>query len=84
MDDAISHGIKSTAGVVTSAAIVMVAVNATLVRVVLLPATMKLLGDGPGTSRVGWSGCHGWSPGRWFRPQTVGELLGSRAADPDS
>jgi uncharacterized membrane protein YdfJ with MMPL/SSD domain len=70
MDDAISDGIKSTAGVVTSAAIVMVAVfsifatlsilffkqfgvglaaailiDATLVRGVLLPATMKLLGD---------------------------------------
>jgi uncharacterized membrane protein YdfJ with MMPL/SSD domain len=70
MDDAISHGIRSTAGVVTSAALVMVAVfsifatlslllfkqagvglavaillDATLVRGVLLPATMKLLGD---------------------------------------
>jgi uncharacterized membrane protein YdfJ with MMPL/SSD domain len=70
MDEAIAHGIKSTAGVVTSAAIVMVAVfsifatlsmlifkqfgvglaaailiDATLVRGVLLPATMKLLGD---------------------------------------
>src|SRR5438874_9955018 len=70
MDDAIAQGIKSTAGVVTSAAIVMVAVfsifatlsllffkqfgvglaaailiDATLVRAVLLPATMKLLGD---------------------------------------
>jgi RND superfamily putative drug exporter len=70
MDDAIVHGIKSTAGVVTSAAIVMVAVfsifatlsmlmfkqfgvglaaavllDATLVRGVLLPATMQLLGD---------------------------------------
>jgi len=69
-DEAISHGIKSTAGVVTSAAIVMVAVfsifatlsmmelkqfgvglavavllDATLVRGVLLPASMKLLGD---------------------------------------
>jgi RND superfamily putative drug exporter len=68
--DAVSHGIKSTAGVVTSAAFVMVAVfsifatlravefkqmgvglavavllDATLVRAVLLPATMKLLGD---------------------------------------
>jgi len=68
-DDAIAHGIKSTAGPVTSAAIVMVAVfaifgslgalefkqlgvglaaailiDATLVRAVLLPATMKLLG----------------------------------------
>ena len=70
MDDAVSHGIKSTAGIVTSAAIVMVAVfaifatlswpfskqfgvglaaailiDATIVRAVLLPATMKLLGD---------------------------------------
>ncbi len=70
MDDAISHGIKRTAGVVTSAAIVMVFVfsifatlsmlffkqfgvglaaailiDATIVRAVLLPATMKLLGE---------------------------------------
>jgi RND superfamily putative drug exporter len=70
MDDAIAHGIKSTAGVVTSAAIVMVAVfaifatlsllmfkqfgvglaaailiDATIVRGVLLPASMKLLGS---------------------------------------
>src|SRR6185436_20055025 len=70
MDDAVSEGIKSTAGVVTSAAVVMVAVfsvfatlsllmfkqfgvglaaailiDATLVRAVLLPATMKLLGE---------------------------------------
>src|SRR5213082_3832611 len=70
MDDAIAHGIKSTAGVVTSAAVVMVAVfsifaalsmlmfkqfgvglaaailiDATLVRGVLLPATMKMLGE---------------------------------------
>ena len=69
-DEAISHGIKSTAGVVTSAAIVMVAVfavfgtlsmlllkqfgvglavavliDATVIRAVLLPASMKLLGD---------------------------------------
>jgi RND superfamily putative drug exporter len=69
-EDAVSHGIKTTAGVVTSAAVVMVAVfavfatlslvffkelgvglgvavliDATLVRAVLLPATMKLLGD---------------------------------------
>jgi RND superfamily putative drug exporter len=67
---AIAHGIKSTAGVVTSAAVVMVAVfaifatlsqidmkmmgvglavavliDATIVRAVLLPATMQLLGD---------------------------------------
>jgi uncharacterized membrane protein YdfJ with MMPL/SSD domain/pimeloyl-ACP methyl ester carboxylesterase len=70
MDDAIAHGIKSTAGVITSAAVVMVAVfaifatlsllmfkqfgvglaaailiDATIVRGVLLPATMKLLGN---------------------------------------
>lgn len=69
-DRAVGHGIKQTAGVVTSAAIVMVAVfsifatlsslefkqmgvglaaailiDATLVRAVLLPATMKLLGE---------------------------------------
>ena len=69
-EDAVSHGIRSTAGTVTSAAIVMVAVfgvfatlssvvfkqlgiglavaillDATLVRAILLPATMKLLGD---------------------------------------
>src|ERR671919_1461867 len=69
-DEAIAHGIKTTAGVVTSAAIVMVGVfsisgmlsllmfkqfgvglatailiDATIVRAVLLPASMKLLGD---------------------------------------
>jgi len=69
-EDAVAHGIKSTASVVTSAAIVMVAVfaifatlssivfkelgvglavaillDATLVRAILLPAAMKLLGD---------------------------------------
>jgi RND superfamily putative drug exporter len=69
-EDAVAHGIKATAGVVTSAAIVMVAVfavfatlgwldfkmmgvglaaailiDATVIRAVLLPATMKLLGD---------------------------------------
>ncbi len=68
--DAVSHGIKSTASVVTAAAAVMIAVfsifatlsmvefkqfgvglavavliDATIVRAVLLPATMKLLGD---------------------------------------
>ena len=68
--DAVAHGIKSTAGVVSAAAIVMVAVfgifvtlsttdmkqagfglatailiDATIVRAVLLPAAMKLLGD---------------------------------------
>jgi uncharacterized membrane protein YdfJ with MMPL/SSD domain len=70
MDDAVRHGIKSTAGVVTSAAIVMVCVfavfvtlpltiikqlgfglavavfiDATVIRSVLLPATMRLLGE---------------------------------------
>jgi uncharacterized membrane protein YdfJ with MMPL/SSD domain len=69
-DEAVSHGIKSTAGVVTSAAIVMVGVfaifgtlqmmifkqfgvglasailiDATIIRAILLPASMKLLGD---------------------------------------
>ena len=68
--DAVSHGIKTTAGVVTSAAAVMISVfaifatlsllifkelgvglavavliDATIIRGVLLPATMKLLGD---------------------------------------
>jgi RND superfamily putative drug exporter len=69
-EDAVSHGIKTTAGVVSSAALVMVGVfaifatlpildmkemgiglaaavmiDATIVRAVLLPATMKMLGD---------------------------------------
>ena len=69
-EDAVTHGIKTTAGVVTSAAAVMISVfaifatlsllifkqlgvglavavliDATLIRGVLLPATMKLLGD---------------------------------------
>ena len=69
-DEAVAHGIKSTAGVVTSAAAVMIGVfatfatlslvffkelgvglgvavliDATLVRAVLLPASMTLLGD---------------------------------------
>ena len=69
-EQAVSHGIKTTAGVITSAALVMVCVfsvfgvlsfmlfkqigvglaaailiDATIVRAVLLPATMKLLGD---------------------------------------
>jgi RND superfamily putative drug exporter len=79
--DAVAHGIKSTAGVVTSAAIVMVAVfsmfamsselqmqqmgiglaaavliDATIIRGVLLPATMKLLGDWNWwlPERLGW------------------------------
>jgi uncharacterized membrane protein YdfJ with MMPL/SSD domain len=69
-DEAVAHGIKTTAGVVTSAAVVMIAVfaifatlsllifkqlgvglaiavliDATIIRAILLPATMKLLGD---------------------------------------
>jgi RND superfamily putative drug exporter len=69
-DAAVAHGIKTTAGVVTSAAVVMISVfavfatlsllifkqlgvglamavliDATIIRAVLLPATMKLLGD---------------------------------------
>ena len=69
-EHAVAKGIKATAGVVTSAAVVMVAVfgifatlssldfkmmgvglatavliDATIVRAVLLPASMKLLGD---------------------------------------
>ena len=69
-EDAVAHGIKTTAGVVTSAAVVMVGVfsifatlpivdmkemgiglaaavliDATIVRALLLPAAMKLLGD---------------------------------------
>ena len=81
-EDAVAHGIKTTAGVVTSAAAVMVAVfaifatlssmdmkqlgfglaaailiDATIVRAVLLPATMKLLGD--------------WN---WYLPRWLGWL----------
>ena len=81
-EDAIAYGIKSTAGVVTSAAIVMVFVfsifatlslimmkqfgvglatavliDATIVRGVLLPATMKLLGE--------------WN---WYLPRWLGWL----------
>jgi uncharacterized membrane protein YdfJ with MMPL/SSD domain len=79
--DAVAHGIKSTAGVVTSAAVVMVGVfsmfalspeaqmqqlgiglgaavliDATIIRGILLPATMKLLGDWNWylPSRLGW------------------------------
>jgi uncharacterized membrane protein YdfJ with MMPL/SSD domain len=69
-EEAVAHGIKTTAGVVTSAAIVMVGVfaifatlqamifkqfgvglaaailiDATIIRAILLPASMKLLGD---------------------------------------
>jgi uncharacterized membrane protein YdfJ with MMPL/SSD domain len=89
-EDAIAHGIKTTAGVVTSAAIVMVFVfsifgtlslimmkqfgvglatavllDATLVRAVLLPATMKLLGD--------------WN---WYLPRWLGWLPRIRLEGP--
>jgi RND superfamily putative drug exporter len=80
-DEAIAHGLRSTAGVVTSAALVMVAVfgsfalasdqmakqigvglaaailiDATIIRGVLLPATMKLLGERNWylPARLGW------------------------------
>src|SRR3954470_10523163 len=80
-DDAVAHGLKSTAGVVSSAALVMVAVfgsfalgsdqlakqivvglavsiliDATIIRAVLLPATMKLLGERNWylPKRLGW------------------------------
>jgi RND superfamily putative drug exporter len=93
-EDAVTHGIKSTAGVVTSAAIVMVAVfsifgtisiiflkqfgvglaiavllDATIVRAVLLPSAMKLLGD--------WN----WYLPRWLEwlPRVEGE--GSRSPE---
>jgi RND superfamily putative drug exporter len=80
--DAVAHGLKSTAGVVTSAALVMVAVfgsfalgsdqlakqigiglaaailiDATIIRAVLLPATMKLLGER-----------------NWYLPKLLGRL----------
>ena len=86
-EDAVAHGIKTTAGVVTSAAVVMVGVflifatlpivdmkemgiglaaavliDATIVRAVLLPATMKLLGD--------------WN---WYLPSWLGWLPAARA-----
>ncbi|HEY1596086.1 MAG TPA: MMPL family transporter [Thermoleophilaceae bacterium] len=91
-EDAVAHGIKSTAGVVTSAAFVMVAVfaifaslgalefkqlgvglaaailiDATIVRAVLLPATMKLLGD--------------WN---WYLPRGLRWLPSRRASRPSA
>ena len=89
-EDAVASGIKSTAGVVTSAALVMIAVfsvfatlgaiefkqmgvglaaailiDATIVRAVLLPATMKLLGE--------------WN---WWLPRGLSWLPAARAAQP--
>ena len=96
-DKAIAHGIKSTAGTVTSAAVVMVGVfavftvlpyvdfkemgiglaaavliDATIVRAVLLPASMKLLGE------------KNWYLPRWLQwlPRLEHELL--RRADRDA
>jgi RND superfamily putative drug exporter len=91
-EDAIAHGIKSTAGVVSSAAIVMVFVfsifatlslimmkqfgvglatavliDATIVRGVLLPATMKLLGE--------------WN---WYLPRWLGWLPKVRLEGPSA
>jgi uncharacterized membrane protein YdfJ with MMPL/SSD domain len=85
-DDAVKHGITVTAGVVTSAALVMVGVfslfgtvsslelkqagvglaaavliDATIVRAVLLPASMKLLGD--------------WN---WYLPRSLRDLRHGR------
>ena len=97
-EDAVAHGIKTTAGVVTSAAIVMVFVfgifatlsvvmlkqfgvglatavliDATIVRAVLLPAAMMLLGD--------WN----WYLPRWLEwlPQLEHERSDDVAAAPE-
>jgi RND superfamily putative drug exporter len=96
-EEAVAHGIKTTAGVVTSAAVVMVGVfsifatlpildmkemgiglaaavliDATIVRAVLLPATMKLLGD--------WN----WYLPRWLewlpKVEAHGERIRTEAA----
>jgi RND superfamily putative drug exporter len=89
-EQAVAHGIKSTAGVVTSAATIMVGVfgvfailpfrdfkemgiglaaavliDATIVRAVLLPATMKLLGDS-----------------NWYLPKWLGWLPKLEHAEP--
>jgi uncharacterized membrane protein YdfJ with MMPL/SSD domain len=94
-EDAVAFGIKSTAGVVTSAAIVMVFVfsifatlslifmkqfgvglatavliDATIVRGVLLPATMKILGD--------WN----WYLPRWLRWLPQVKVEGGAQAQP--
>jgi RND superfamily putative drug exporter len=95
-DEAVAHGIKTTAGTVSSAALVMVGafaifatlpfldfkemgiglaaavlLDATIVRGVLLPATMKLLGD--------WN----WYLPKWLRwlPQ-IDHGAGSATAQP--
>ena len=90
-DEAVRRGITATAGVVTSAALVMFAVfsifgslsalnlkqagvglaaavliDATIVRAVLLPATMKLLGD--------------WN---WYLPRSLERVVGKPASAPE-
>jgi uncharacterized membrane protein YdfJ with MMPL/SSD domain len=97
-EQAVEHGIKGTAGVVTSAAVVMVSVfaifatlsllifkqlgiglavavllDATLVRGVLLPATMKLLGDWNWylPKRLQWLPHIGPGDGRGLPPTTA-------------
>jgi RND superfamily putative drug exporter len=90
-DEAVERGIVATAGTVTSAAIVMVAVfsvfatltildmkemgvglavailiDATIVRAILLPAAMKLLGDR-----------------NWYLPSSLGWLPRMRHAEPE-
>ncbi len=93
--EAVAHGIKSTAGTVTSAAIIMVAVfgefamqssldtkqmgvglafaifvDATIIRGVLLPASMKLLGD--------WN----WYLPRWLRWMPEVDIEGTARVAP--
>jgi uncharacterized membrane protein YdfJ with MMPL/SSD domain len=95
-EDVVAHGIKATASIVTSAALVMVAVfaifatlgqidfkmvgvglaaailiDATIVRAVLVPTTMKLLGD--------WN----WYLPRWldWLPRLGAETVASPPAD---
>jgi RND superfamily putative drug exporter len=90
-DEAVKHGITATAGTVTSAAIVMVAVfsvfatlsivdmkemgvglavavliDATIVRAILLPAAMKLLGER-----------------NWYLPASLGWLPSVRHSEPE-
>ena len=91
-ENAVAHGIKTTAGTITSAAIIMVVVfaefatqssldmkqmgvglafaifvDATIIRGVLLPATMKLLGD--------WN----WYLPRWLQWIPELDLEGTRS-----
>ncbi len=103
-EEAIGHGLKTTAGVVTSAAAVMVAVfaifatlsfldfkqmgvglaaailiDATVIRGVLLPATMKLLGD------RNWylPRCLEWLPRLGAEPPVGAEVDGTISAPGD-